>query len=205
MSILRRMIEGRLARAAAVAGVALVSLSACTTLEGTNAFTDGATFEREVLRSTLQGIGVVPAEPGPTNTQTQRAPLVVPGSGAVPPPPQQAATAALPANSDQVVLDRSGLTDADLAFLRDGRVVDVNQVQGRPLTETEARQLAARMAAYRQAQGQGERSIYLPPEAYFNRVGGQQLICLASNGTLVPLNDPTCPPEVRAQLLAAQR
>lgn len=204
MSILRSMIEGGLARAAAAAGVALLALAGCTTLEGTNALTDGATFEREVLRSTLQGIGVVPHEPGPSGTPTPRAPLVLPGSGAVPPPPQQAVAAALPADSDQVVLDASGLTAADLAFLRDGRVVDAGQVQGRPLTEAETRQLAARMAAYRRAQGQGERSIYLPPEAYFNRVGNQQMICLAPNGTLVPLTDPTCPPDVRAQVLAGQ-
>ncbi len=39
-----------------------VGLSACTTTEGTNAFTDFGTFEREVMTSTAQGIGLVPQE-----------------------------------------------------------------------------------------------------------------------------------------------
>lgn len=194
----------RLSGAALAAGLALVTLAACTTIDGTNAFVDGATFEREVLRSTLQGIGIVEREETDIDPSA-RAPLVLPGSGAVPPAPQQGNTAALPRNSDAVVIDASGLTDADLAVLRTGRVVDVNQIQGRALTETETRQLAARMAAYRRAQGIGQsRSIYLPPESYFSNVGGQSLICLARDGSLVALTDPSCPPEVRAQL-AAQR
>ena len=43
-------------RFASVAALLLVAggLSACTTTEGTNAFTDFATFEREVMTSTAQ-------------------------------------------------------------------------------------------------------------------------------------------------------
>ena len=58
-------------RTASVAAILLVAmgLSACTTTEGTNAFTDIGTFEREVMTSTAQGIGLVPKEekPDPTN------------------------------------------------------------------------------------------------------------------------------------------
>ena len=43
-------------------GSAVAALAACTTVEGTNAFKDGETFEREVLTSTAQGIGLLPRE-----------------------------------------------------------------------------------------------------------------------------------------------
>ena len=36
-----------------------LGLSACTTTEGTNAFSDFGTFEREVMTSTAQGVGLV--------------------------------------------------------------------------------------------------------------------------------------------------
>lgn len=67
------------------AGAALV-LSACTTVEGTNAMVDPLTFEREVMRTTLQGVGLVPSEQKEP-LAGERAPLVVPGPGTVPPPP----------------------------------------------------------------------------------------------------------------------
>lgn len=189
-----------LLRLAFLAAAAAVTLSACTTVEGTNALVDPLTFEREVMRSTLQGVGLVPTEEKPM-ISGERSPLVVPASGATPPPPGQS-SAVIPEDSDSVVLDTSGLTTADLEALRAGRVVSSGATSGRPLTEAEARQLAARMAAYRNAQGLVERNIYLPPESYFQTVGGQSLICQAANGSLVAVTDPNCPPDVRAALAA---
>lgn len=188
----------RLLRLGILASAAALTLSACTTVEGTNALTDAATFEREVLRSTLQGVGMVPKEER-QRISAERGPLVEPTSGSTPPPPQQS-TAQIPQDSSSVVLDTQGLTTADLEALRTGRVIDSSSVAGRPLTDAEARQLAARMQAYRRAQGLERRNIYLPPEEYFQRVGGQDLICLASNGDLVTVDDPRCPADVRAAL-----
>ncbi|WMT91418.1 hypothetical protein [Pelagibacterium sp. H642] len=185
-----------------LAAIATTALAACTTVEGTNAMVDPLTFEREVMRTTLQGVGVVPTEEKPM-ISGERSPLVIPGSGATPPPPSQSA-AVIPEDSTSVTLDTSGLTTADLDALRGGRVVSSGATSGRPLTEAEARQLAARMASYRNAQGAGERSIYLPPESYFQTVGGQQTICQAPNGALVAPTDPSCPPDVRAALAAQQ-
>jgi len=181
-----------------LAATAAIALSACTTVEGTNALVDPLTFEREVMRTTLQGVGLVPAEEKPM-ISGERSPLVVPASGSTPPPPGQSA-AVIPEDSDAVVIDSAGLTTADLEALRAGRVVSSGATSGRPLTDAETRQLAARMAAYRNAQGLVERNIYLPPESYFQTVGGQQLICQAANGTLVAVTDPSCPPDVRAAL-----
>ncbi|GGA56383.1 hypothetical protein GCM10011499_28190 [Pelagibacterium lentulum] len=187
----------RLGAFAMLAGMSL-GLAACTTIEGTNALSDPMTFEREVLRSTLSGVGIIDQETRDPLV-AERGPLVVPASGAVPPPPQQR-TASLPQDSSRVVVDPTGLTDADLRLLQQGRVVGSGVASGRPLTDAETRQLAARMAAYRRAQGMTERNIYLPPEDYFARVGNQSLVCLAPNGDLVSISDPSCPPEVRAQL-----
>ena len=186
----------RLLRLTFLAAVAASVLAACTTVEGTNAFTDPLTFEREVMRSTLQGVGIVPREEKPM-VSGERSPLVLPASGATPPPPSQS-TAVIPEDSSAVTLDASGLTTADLETLRTGRVLSSGATSGRPLTEAEARQLAARMAAYRNAQGLTERNIYLPPEQYFQTVAGQQTVCQAANGDLVSLSDPRCPPDVRA-------
>ena len=85
-------------RTVSVAAILLVAagLSACTTTEGTNAFTDLATFEREVMTSTAQGVGLVPKEekPDPTNP---RGALVMPKSGqALPAPTEETAVAMLP-------------------------------------------------------------------------------------------------------------
>jgi hypothetical protein len=178
------------------AALATSTLAACTTVEGTNALTDPLTFEREVMRSTLQGVGMVPREEK-AMVSGERSPLVLPASGATPPPPSQS-TAVIPEDSGAVTIDTAGLTTADLEALRTGRVLSSGATSGRPLTEAEARQLAARMAAYRNAQGMTERNIYLPPEQYFQTVGGQQLMCQAANGDLVSLSDPLCPPDVRA-------
>ena len=39
-----------------------LGLSACTTVEGTNALTDVGTFEREVMSETLRGVGMIDKE-----------------------------------------------------------------------------------------------------------------------------------------------
>lgn len=188
-------------RTVSMAAILLVAagLSACTTTEGTNAFTDIATFEREVMTSTAQGVGLVPKEvkPDPTNP---RGPLVMPKSGqALPAPTEDTAVAMLPADSDSVKIDSTGLTEADLARAKRTKVVTVSTPDGRPLTAEELRSLTSRMKEYRLTQ---ERSIYTPPEQYFAVSANQQdLVCLAANGDLVSVNDPACPPEIRKALL----
>ena len=128
-------------RSASLAAILLTAmgLSACTTTEGTNAFTDFGTFEREVMTSTAQGVGLVPREekPDPTNP---RGPLVLPKSGqALPAPTEDAAVAMLPEDSNKAKIDTSGLTQEDLKRLRAAKVVDMSTVDGRPLTEDEQR------------------------------------------------------------------
>ena len=188
-------------RTVSVAAILLVAagLSACTTTEGTNAFTDIATFEREVMTSTAQGIGLVPKEekPDPTNP---RGPLVLPKAGqALPAPTEDTAIAMLPEDSDVVKVDSTGLTDADLARAKRTKVVTLTTPDGRPLTAAELQALTKRMKEYRVSK---ERSIYTPPEEYFSVTSNQQdLVCLAANGELVSVNDPACPPEIRKALL----
>jgi hypothetical protein len=188
-------------RTAGLAAILLVAvgLGACTTTEGTNAFTSVDTFEREVMNTTAQGLGLVPKEvkPDPTNP---RAPLVLPKSTAnLPPPTEDTVTAQLPADSDTVQVDASGLTQDELNRARHARVVDVNTPDGRPLTQAELQKLTAKMKAYRLSD---KRSIFVPPEQYFELSGNKEdLVCLAPNGDLVPVNDPTCPLEIRKALL----
>jgi hypothetical protein len=151
------------------------------------------------MTSTAQGVGLVPKEvkPDPTNP---RGPLVMPKSGqALPAPTEDTAVAMLPADSDSVKIDSTGLTDADLARAKRTKVVTVSTPDGRPLTAEELRSLTSRMKEYRLTQ---ERSIYTPPEQYFAVSANQQdLVCLAANGDLVSVNDPACPPEIRKALL----
>ena len=188
-------------RTVSVAAIVLVAagLSACTTTEGTNAFTDIGTFEREVMTSTAQGVGLVPKEekPEPTNP---RGPLVLPKSGqALPAPTEDTAVAMLPEDSDSVKVDSTGLSDADLARAKRTKVVSLRTPDGRPLTATELKALTARMKEFRVSQN---RSIYTPPEEYFTVTANQQdLVCLAAGGDLVSVNDPACPPEIRKALL----
>lgn len=189
-------------RTASVAAILLVAagLSACTTTEGTNAFTDIATFEREVMTSTAQGVGLVPKEvkPDPTNP---RGPLVMPKAGEALPAPttDETAVAMLPVDSDTVKVDTTGLSDADLARAKRTRVVSLTTPDGRPLTAEELKALTARMKEYRISR---QRSIFTPPEQYFSVTANQQdLVCLAANGDLVSVNDPSCPPEIRKALL----
>ncbi|WP_137151091.1 hypothetical protein [Devosia sp. FKR38] len=196
-------------RAASRAGLAslglllALTLAACTTVEGTNALTDPATFEREVMNTTARGVGLIPGEaPKPELTQA-RAPLALPKAGqALPAPSTEVAAAQLPKDSDNVQIDTSNLTEADLARLRNAKVVDLRSISGRPLTESETKVLMARL---RNANADvtvktGDRPLYLPPDEYFTRVGDADLVCAAPNGNLVSIRDPQCPEDVRKAL-----
>jgi hypothetical protein len=189
-------------RSAALAAILLVGagLSACTTTEGTNAFTSVQTFESEVMDTTAQGLGLIPAPvtPDPTNP---RGPLVMPQSTTALPPPTttDTAVAALPVDSSQPKVDTTGLSSADVERIRHVRVVDVNTPDGRPLTQAELKTLTSRMKGFTLS---SRRSIFTPPEQYFSLSGGHQdLVCLSKSGDLVSVNDPACPPEIRQALL----
>jgi hypothetical protein len=194
---------GRRPFALAVSRAALVSLglaaalalSACTTTEGTNALTDFGTFEREVMTSTLQGFGVVP-KGEKEETNQRRAPLVLPKDGGPLPAPQEAVeVASLPVDSDNVQIDTTGLTEDDLKRLRNARVVDLRTLDGRPLTDAEAKQLTARMTAARLKTG--HRPLYMPPEEYFVSVGEEAYVCMSKKGQLVPVTHKDCPYEIK--------
>jgi len=199
-SLLERLFQPASVKTFAGFALTLLVLNGCTTVEGTNAFADVATFEREVMSETAKGIGLIPRDEKPPIV-TPRAPLVLPGHDQSLPEPTKANLAALPKDSDTVQIDMSGISEADLTRLRNARVVDLRTLAGRPLTEAETRQLTARMSADRLKTG-GARPLYLPPDRYFTTINNVDLICLAPNGKLVPLDDPTCPPEIRAALLA---
>ncbi|WP_417309738.1 hypothetical protein [Devosia sp.] len=175
--------------------VSALALSACTTTEGTNAFTDIGTFEREVATETLRGLGMIEREEKDEDV-TPRGPLVMPKTASLPAPRERTAAAQLPEDSDTVRIE--GVSEADLRRLRNARVLDGRTQSGRPLTAEETRRMTARMqgAAVQRA----ERPLYLPPEDYYTTVKGQDLVCLAANGELVPLTDPSCPPEIRKSL-----
>ena len=186
---------------AAMAGAALLlagGLGACTTVEGTNAMTDFGTFEREVMTSTLQGLGAVPQETKEP-LATRRGPLVMPKANAAMPAPQttDVAEAELPKDSTNVQIDMSQISEDDLMRLRRARVVDLRTTSGRPLTEAETRQLTAR---FQGAQVQGKRSLIIPPDEYFTVINGTELICLAEDGSLVSLSDRKCPTAIRRAL-----
>lgn len=175
--------------------VGALALSACTTTEGTNALTDFGTFEREVMTSTLQGVGVVPREQK-EETNQRRAPLVLPKDAtSLPAPKEETQVAALPEDSNKVQIDASGLTEEDIKRLRNARVVDLRTLAGRPLTEEETRRLTARMTAARLKSS--ARPLYLPPEEYFTTVEGKDLVCMTKSGELVPVNHRDCPYEIQ--------
>jgi len=189
----------------AVLAVALLlsgGLAACTTVEGTNALTDVGTFEREVMSETLRGLGGLPRDQKEENMRP-RGPLVLPkNANTLPAPQPRTEVASLPQNSDQVQIDASGLSEQDVARLRNARVVDLRSLSGRPLTAEETRKLTSRMtAAQMQVRSpSGPRPLYLPPDQYFTTVAGRDTVCLAANGDVVPVNDPNCPAEVRNAL-----
>lgn len=185
----------------------VLALVACTTVEGTNAFKDGETFEREVLTSTAQGLGLIPKK-SKQDVTSERAPLVLPRDAEfLPIPTQKTASAQLPEDSDKVLLDTEKLTANEIRLLRGARVVDLNSAtqSGRAFTPVEMAEIARRFReqreAYAKARSSGKnRPLYLPPERYFTKVGGDDLICLAENGDLVPLDSALCPAEIRAAL-----
>lgn len=181
--------------------VLVLGLGACTTIEGTNALVDATTFERDVANETLIGLGFLTRE-GKPMIDTPRAPLVLPkDSSSLPQPKGEETASLLPEDSDKVQIDASNLTDEDMVRLRRARVVDLRALSGRPLTDAEARQLTALMrAANLSVRTKVSRPLYVPSDSYFTSVNGQDLICLADNGDLVPLDDPACPPEIRAAL-----
>jgi len=178
--------------------VLLAILSACTTVEGTNAFVDAGTFEREVMSETLRGLGVLEREQKQP-LETPRAPLVLPIQTASLPTPTDGNQDMLPQDSDNVQIDVSNISDADLARLRNARVVDLRTLSGRPLTETETRRFTAKMNADSRL-ANADRPLYLPPERYYTTINSVDLVCLAPNGDLVQLDDPACPAEIRAAL-----
>ncbi|HVW92432.1 MAG TPA: hypothetical protein VHB74_07475 [Devosia sp.] len=186
-----------------VLGLAVVlllpALAACTTAEGTNAFATPATFEHEVMDSTLQGLDILPPDP-PKPDPTPRAPLVMPKQVAELPPPTKDDVAGLPKDSDSPQVSTAGLSQADLAKLRNARVVDLQSLDGRPLTDAERRQLTARMAAATQVASSASRPLTLPPTSYFSSYKGKDAVCRASDGTLVSLSDSRCPAQIRKAL-----
>lgn len=200
---------GAVSRMGSIAmGVVLaLALAACTTVEGTNALGDFGTFEREVMTSTARGVGLVPGETPKEDITSARAPLVLPASGqALPAPAPEMALAQLPANSDTVRIDTANLSEADITRLRNAKVVDLRSLNGRALTEQEARTLTARMRANNKdvSTYSGDRPLYMPPDEYFTRVGDADLVCSVGNGEVVSLNDPRCPEAVRKAIRANQ-
>lgn len=185
----------------ALGAVLGLGLSACTTVEGTNALTDIATFEREVAIESMAGMGMMERDEKDEDI-APRGPLVIPKTTALPPPTTSTRVAELPEDSSQVKIDTSRLSEEDIKRLRNARVVDNYTLDGRPLTEQEQRKLTARMTAARLASG--PRPLYMPPAEYFTTVNGKDTVCLAKSGDLVPLDDPSCPPEIRKALAAQQ-
>lgn len=178
------------------------ALAACTTVEGTNALTDAGTFEREVMTSTAQGLGLV-GKSTPKQEPTQaRAPLALPRDASQLPPPSASMASQLPANSDTVKIDTANISQADLTRLRNARVVDLRSLSGRPLTADETRMLTARMQAANINVGvsTADRPLYLPPDDYFTVVGGREAVCKAADGTLVPIGSDKCPVAIRNAL-----
>ena len=202
----RRPTSSAVTRSAMVSVMLLgtAALAGCTTTEGTNAFSDIGTFEREVMTETMMGMGVIDRTEKP-ETENRRGPLVLPKNANALPSPQQSGeskVALLPEDSGTVRLDASGLSEEDVRRLRNARVVDATTLSGRPLTPEEQRKLTARMtAAQLQA---GQRPLYLPPVEYFTTVKGKDMVCLASSGELVPLDDAACPPAIRNALAQGQ-
>ena len=194
------------ARRLGIAGMVVMvaaGLSACTTIEGTNAVGDIGTFEREVGQETLKGLGMIPRE-SKAPIDTPRGLLALPKEGAEVPAPSEGTTdyAALPEDSDKSKLDTTGLSDEELRRIRTMVVFDGRAASGRKLTNAEIAQVtknieAGRLRILRDAAA----PLWVPDDSYFTTsINGQEAICLAANGDLVSLDDPACPPEIRAQL-----
>ena len=181
--------------AALVLVMLLPALAACTTAEGTNALVDPGTFEREVMDTTLQGLDIIPPPPAKVDKR-QRTPLVLPKQMAQLPPPTKSDSAALPVDSNNPQISTAGLSQADLQHLRNARVIDLQSLDGRPLTDTERKDMTSLMAAAN-VRTDGARPLYLPPVSYFSSYKGKDAVCKADDGTLVSLQDSRCPVKIR--------
>jgi hypothetical protein len=186
---------------ALVALLTLPALAACTTAEGTNALVSPSTFEHEVMDPTLQGLDIIPpdaAKPDPR----PRGPLVLPKSTAQLPTPTVAAPLSLPADSASPQMSTAGLSQADINNLKNAKVIDLQSANGRPLTDAERKQLAARLAAanVKVAAVNGNRPLTLPPVSYFTQFHGTTAVCKAQDGSLVSLTDSRCPQKIRDAL-----
>ena len=186
-------------------GLLAVSLSACTTIEGTNALVDVGTFEREVGQETLKGLGVLDRETK-APIKTPRGLLALPKDGSeVPPPTTDMADAMIPTDSDKAKLDTTGLTDEQIKRIRSIIVFDGMAQSGRKLTDAEIAQVTQRVQAGDLRIDKGAAPLWVPDQSYFTiSVNGQDAVCLAANGDLVPIEDPACPPAIRAELLKSQ-
>ncbi len=179
-----------------------VSLSACTTIEGTNALSDVGTFEREVGQETLKGLGVIPRETKQP-IKTPRGLLALPKEGvAVPPPSEESGIAMIPTDHDRAKLDTTGLSDEEVSRIRSIIVFDGIADSGRKLTNAEIAQITSNIEAGKLRINNASAPLWVPDQSYFSvsTVGGQDAVCLAANGDLVPLEDPACPPEIRQKL-----
>ncbi len=192
-------LTGRHTATLAVLLLVSVGLSACTTTEGTNAFTSPQTFETEVMDKTAQGLGLIPApvKPDPTNP---RGPLVIPrDTNVLPPPETDTKVAELPVDNSQPQIDTNGLSQSDIERLRHVRVVDVNTPR-RP--SADRRRVADADLAHEGLHAQFEALDLHPARAVFlGRRRQKDLVCLAKDGDLVSVNDPNCPLEIRNALL----
>jgi hypothetical protein len=178
------------------------SLSACTTIEGTNALTDVGTFEREVGQETLKGLGMIPRE-NKEPIKTPRGLLALPKDGmAVAPPSENMEAAMIPTDSDKAKFDTTGLTSEQIGRIRSIVVFDGLAQSGRKLTDAEIAQVTQNVQAGRLRIDRADPPLWVPDQSYFTSgIGPQDAVCLAKNGDLVSPNDPACPPEIRAQLL----
>lgn len=204
-------IRGRPARlAAAVLALsgAMAGLSACTTVEGSNALVNFDTFEREVMSETLKGVGIIPREDPKEALNAPRGPLVEPPNSESLPAPTESMASMLPEDSDNPLLDPTGLTDEEVRLIRGARVLDEDFGSGRALTPREATIIAERLRLRREllnaSRGQDDYPLEMPPLHVFTTVGDREFICLAESGELVALDDPACPPAVREALQNGQ-
>lgn len=166
---------------------ALMAVSACTTTEGTNAFSQSFVPGEDVLLETLEGIGIIEERSTKDPIQSARGPLVMPRDPNTLPPPSQSLASGLPEDSNVPEVDGTGLSRRDIDRIRVARVIDQRSGKIRDLTmEEQSKQLLS------------------PPKRLLTRVGNRDYVCLANNGDLVSLDDPACPPAIREALLAAQ-
>jgi hypothetical protein len=183
------------------------SLAACTTIEGTNALSDVGTFEREVGKETLKGLGIIPRE-SKEPIETPRSLLVLPKEGVeISPPAESPDYAMLPEDADKPKIDSTGLSEEELKRIRKIIVFDGRADSGRKLTNAEIAQLTRNIEAGRlRLVLNAEAPLWVPDDRYFTTgVGGQDAVCLTADGDLVPLDDPACPPEIREQFLKQQQ